>query len=300
MIDQLYKQAIHDVLHDGKEINPRGMQTRELLGYQLRLEDMSRCIITNSVRKLNYAFMVAEWLWIMFGRQDTKFIGAFNKKIMHYSDDGINFYGAYGPRFEYQIGYVYKTLLNDMSSRQAIITTWRPSPIESKDIPCTISLQFLIRDDRLHVIANMRSNDVFFGLPYDTFNFCQLGNLVASMLKVDRGSYILNAGSFHLYKDQESKANQVLLGSEIKIKTDPIDFSGITDYWDTYGDFRDNANDIIDGKLRDIHRIFPEGLQEHISFLNTYKHREHRSHYFWKPVYDNLKDSSKSSLTGHQ
>ena len=56
-----------------------------------------------------------------------------------------------------------------------IINIWRENPRSSKDIPCTLSLQFFLREASdqlwLHTIATMRSNDAWLGVPYDTFNF---------------------------------------------------------------------------------------------------------------------------------
>ena len=83
MIDNDYKNMLLDVLLHGEETNPRGMKTKEMLAYRTQPIDSKYCIISNEQRKLNYAFMVAEWLWIMFGRDDTDFIGTFNKKILN-------------------------------------------------------------------------------------------------------------------------------------------------------------------------------------------------------------------------
>ncbi len=69
-----------------------------------------------------------------------------------------------------------------------------------------MSFKFLIRQDKLHIIANMRSNDLWLGWPYDNFNFSMLGAYVALLLydiykiEVGLGITTINAGSRHLYK----------------------------------------------------------------------------------------------------
>ena len=45
----------------------------------------------------------------------------FMKAIAKFSDDGIMFRGAYGPKVVEQLGYVTQNLLSDPDSRQAVI-----------------------------------------------------------------------------------------------------------------------------------------------------------------------------------
>lgn len=66
-------------------------------------------------------------------------------------------------------------------------------------MPCTTTLQFLLREGRLHIIATMRSNDAYLGLPHDVFCFTMLQEMVARILGVDLGSYRHFVGSMHLY-----------------------------------------------------------------------------------------------------
>ena len=301
MLNEKYLESIKNIMKNGIEAEPRGLKTKELIGFQFTTQ-MKDCIITLKERKLNYAFMVAEWLWIMFGREDVAFIEKFNKRIKYYSDDGYKFYGAYGPRFEEQFMYVYETLSNDPDSRQAVMTFWHRTPEKSKDIPCTISLHFLIRNSRLHVISNLRSNDVWFGMPYDTFNFCQIGNFLVGMLngcyeeKIHRGLYILNANSYHLYEpqfDEAEKLQRSLKGFyPEKIKFDQFDFyNGGFNYQHYKKLFNELAMEIAHGKLTETDLSkFPRGLKEHIDLLNRYARKDnlHKEQSFWKPAYDLL------------
>jgi len=78
-------------------------------------------------------------------------------------------------------------------------------PDGSKDVPCTLSLQLLIRDRRLHMVVNMRSNDVVWGLPHDVFSFTCLQEVLMLELREagvpvdDLGAYHHHAGSLHVY-----------------------------------------------------------------------------------------------------
>ena len=81
---------------------------------------------------------------------------------------------------------------------------------ESKDIPCTCVLQFLVRDDRLHLVVMMRSNDAFIGLPHDLFAFTMLQEVVARSLDVELGTYRHMVGSLHIYKNDLQRASEYL------------------------------------------------------------------------------------------
>jgi thymidylate synthase len=171
-------------------------------------------VLHHPVRDLNYRFMIAEWLWMSLGREDVDSLDRYNSIIKRFSDDGKTFAGAYGPRWIHQRRYVLDCLTNDPDSRQALATLWSPNPRTSKDIPCTIMFQFMIRDKKLHMTAKMRSSDIWLGLPYDFFNFSQLGNEVAGEMGLERGTLTMELTSSHIYEDNLEKGKLLLLSKE--------------------------------------------------------------------------------------
>ena len=135
--------------------------------------------------------------------------------IVKYSDDGNIFYGAYGPQIKPQIDYVINKIIEDINTRQAVATIWIRNPNPSKDIPCTVSVQWLVRDGVLHCINTMRSSDLWLGWPYDIFNFTMLTALIGLKLKengvaVELGNITLQTGSQHLYFTDLSNAKRCL------------------------------------------------------------------------------------------
>lgn len=206
----LYKTTLSRVMSNGQDVAPRGKKTAELRGVTLTLENPRRNILRSPARKLNYQFSVAEWLWMMLGRNDVATIGRYNKQIAQFSDDGVTFAGAYGPKLIEQLPYVIKTLQQDADSRQAVMTLWRERPSGSKDVPCTTLFQFFVRDGRLEMHTYMRSNDAWLGLPYDLFNFTMIQNFVAAQLGCDLGEYRHIVGSLHLYEEHWSKVTAVI------------------------------------------------------------------------------------------
>src|SRR5258708_7099589 len=115
----LYQKLLNQIMRQGARSKPRNLETRELLNVQCVLHDALENIIVNQARDLNYRFMVAEWLWILFGRKDVSTIARYNKNIAQFSDDGVEFYGAYGPRIRSQWNHVVTALTDDADSRQA-------------------------------------------------------------------------------------------------------------------------------------------------------------------------------------
>lgn len=189
---------------------PRGLRCAEMSGLSIYISDLRQNILVHPARHLNYRFMVAEWLWIALGRDDLEPLARYNSVMRNFSDDGQALAGAYGPRLFPQWPWVHQLLEDDPDTRQAVVSIWTPRPTVSKDIPCTIALQFLQRDGRLNCIAAMRSSDAWLGLPYDVFCFSQLTNCLAGELGVEPGWLQLNLGSSHLYEEHWEKAAAVL------------------------------------------------------------------------------------------
>lgn len=205
MIDAEWLRLLKDVIEYGEKISPRGQNTHELIGLQSRI-DMKYPILQVGGRKLGRKFQAAEAAWILDGDNRVASIEPYSKEISKFSDDGKFYFGAYGPKIREQLPYLIKILSSDPDSRQAVLNIWRESPMKSKDIPCTLSVQFLIRNNTLHCINTMRSSDLWLGWPYDVFNFSMLSSYLILIFRdlmdwnLELGSLALTAGSGHLYE----------------------------------------------------------------------------------------------------
>jgi hypothetical protein len=87
-IGEAWDKLIEQILANGKPVVARGKRTRELLGVKLLVRDMAQNILVNPLRGPNYKFMVAEWLWILSGRNDVEFLAKHISKMRDFSDDG--------------------------------------------------------------------------------------------------------------------------------------------------------------------------------------------------------------------
>ena len=199
-----------DILNDGADVTCRGYNIKEILGYRASIP-MSKPIVNLTQRKIGYRFMLAEAAWVLSGDNRVLTLKPYSKMVEKFSDDGLSFFGAYGPPVRDQIEYICRAMKKDLYTRQAVISIWRPKPPESKDIPCTLSLQFMVRDydglNILHCFANLRSSDAWLGVPYDWFTFSMISAYIAIYLKnvleenIFLGNLFFYAASEHLYKD---------------------------------------------------------------------------------------------------
>lgn len=204
---EAWLRLLHEVRWTGRDVAPRGKPTKELPMHTVCV-DMRRPVLLVPERKLSYQFMAAEAYWMLMGDDTVAGIAPWNKNISQFSDDGVRFFGAYGPKILDQLDYVVHKLCEDHDSRQAGLTIWRERPPKTKDVPCTVAMFFSIRASRLEMNVFMRSNDVWLGTPYDVFNFSMVAHLVCCRLNqvnwlpgsdVSPGDLRLTAASSHLY-----------------------------------------------------------------------------------------------------
>ena len=223
-VNQVWLSLLEEIMIRGQECAPRVKAIKELLGYQTKIS-MRSPVVTVAARRLGYRFAAAEAAWILSGDNRVSTIAPYASHISQFSDDGLRFFGAYGVKVVDQLPYVCEALAKDPDTRQAVINIWRESPRPSKDIPCTLSLQWLIRDGSLHCLDTMRSSDAWLGWPYDVINMSLISAYIRLVLKtrygveVGLGDLTLTAGSQHLYADNWPAVQKILAGDDLALPT---------------------------------------------------------------------------------
>lgn len=208
-VNEVWEQA-YDILagmaeNSFKDPSRDGSVVGEICDAVFCVADPTRNIVTSDIRKMPMRYAVGELAWYLSGSNRVRDIARFAKKWEEISDDGEHNNSAYGYRIFSQFGfnqwnYVKKLLTKDPKTRQAVIHIKTPNDSETKDTPCTVYLQFFIRNGKLNLSVHMRSNDIWMGVPYDMFSFCFLQMKMAMELGVEIGEYTHYAGSLHMYE----------------------------------------------------------------------------------------------------
>lgn len=215
-LDDLLFKVYKQILARGTAIKPSKGGARETSGMLLKLSAPRVRLSRSESRGLLFSCL-GELLWILAGSNRLDFIQHYIPSYNEFSDDKKTIYGAYGPRLfgqtpNDQISRVIQLLKDKRDSRQAVLQLFdRADTLEPhKDVPCTCTLQFLVRDSRLHLLTSMRSNDAWLGLPHDVFTFTMIQELIARSVGIELGEYKHSVGSLHLYDKHHDKALRFL------------------------------------------------------------------------------------------
>lgn len=225
-----YRRHLRIVM-TGQEVEARGLKFKEISG-RTYTTSMNDPVVRIPERKMGYKFAAAEPHWILSGSNLLADISSYGK-MAPYSDDGIFMRGAYGPKVVDQIPYICRTLYEDQGTRQAVLTIWRERPEKSKDIPCTIAMQFMIRDGFLDCFTMMRSSDSIMGLPYDATAFSLISAYILSVMHaqygtsntIKLGQLHLFIGSAHVYDRDYDLATQIYKSTDDAQVGEKLDFN---------------------------------------------------------------------------
>jgi len=206
-------QTMQRCLELGTYCEPRGMPIYEITNFNLRIEQPWRFIFDLTDRELNHTIGAIE-LAALIGGYPTDLAAArlLPKSLSLFREEDGQAWGSYGPRVRGQLALVLDEFADDLMTRRAVMTIYdgrEDLGRNVKDIPCTLNLQFFVRDGTLQMRTTMRSNDVWFGLPYDLMMFCGLQRSIAYWLGMRCGPYYHSVGSMHLYEKQVVAARHV-------------------------------------------------------------------------------------------
>ena len=236
-INEAYRKLCQDLLNKGHSVgraaNPKGA-TVELNNYCFTVDELDKYpYISLKSRDLSMTYLLGELTLYLDSRNDLKSYTTFSKFWENVSDDGLTVNSAYGYILQQKHGFnqiekVVELLKTDQNTRRAVLNINVPNEhmIETKDEPCTICLDFIIRDGKLNCTCVMRSNDVNFGLSYDYSYFVLIQRYIAQRVGVELGTYTHFAMSIHFYeKDRElieKIANSGLEERKIKFFPDSL------------------------------------------------------------------------------
>ncbi len=230
-ISSAYLGTLEDVLLNPEyKSAPRGMPIREKVDYMFHIDNPSNEPIVTLDPERNPViadytakevalydsgtnrvedFAKASKFWEKIANADGTINSAYGFLIWHNKSLGN---GTMTPW-----DWAKQSLIQDKDTRQAILRFSLPehSVIGTKDFPCTLFGNFLIRDNKLNLTVAMRSNDLWLGLTYDLPWFCglidrMLGELKETYPDLQKGRYTHIAHSAHIYERDIAKIEKAL------------------------------------------------------------------------------------------
>jgi thymidylate synthase len=212
-LDDLMRESLTDLIAHGRPISPTRGPARELLAVRLELSN-PRVRLSRSLARGKPFSCLGELIWYLAGSDDVEQIEYYVRKYRDEAEADGTVYAAYGTRLfgSGRLETAIETLRTKRDSRQAVVPLLDAEDLRRSDghVPCTSTLQFLLRDGVLDLIVSMRSNDAYLGLPHDVFAFTMLQEIVARSVDAEMGTYIHLAGSFHLYEEHLEHAKAFL------------------------------------------------------------------------------------------
>jgi thymidylate synthase len=198
--------------------------TLELIAATTSIQDPRARVVTSSSRRPRSSFAIANALWVLSCSNELSLIEPFNKKGREFSEDGETLRAALGSRIFHskagdQFASVIQRLKTDPTSRRAVMQIAIPDEfVESwRDTSCVGSLQFIVRDEKVMLLCQMRSQSALMVWPYDAFVITMLHEAVALNLGRALGRSVFTFSSLHVYED-EIEGARALLAEDI----DPI------------------------------------------------------------------------------
>mgnify|MGYP004483304847 FL=1 len=99
-----------------------------------------------------------------------------------------------------QVDYCLYLLKNDPSSRRIMTNLFNHEELKDMNLePCAYSTQWLVKEGKLHLILNQRSQDMLAANGWNTMQYAALLHMFAQVSNLKVGKLIHNIGDCHIY-----------------------------------------------------------------------------------------------------
>ena len=250
LVDFEYSEALRHVLEHGNLKSDRtGVGTCSITGLQMHFNCDPSAFPILTAKKVNFAALWAELLWIMNGETNAQVLRDIGTKIWdewadkeHTSkwgrevDDLGPTYGWQWRRFgqQYdeqcidnshvsfagtdQLASLISNLRDNPFSRRLILSAWHPYQANRVDLPpCLTQIQLVAQGRKneagkelIDLVLTQRSGDMFLGVPFDLSAHALLLNILCTLTGHAAGMLIHNIADAHLYLNHFNQVNEYL------------------------------------------------------------------------------------------
>jgi thymidylate synthase len=219
-IETQYRSLVKELLDAPFKPDRTGTGTYSLFGKTLE-HDMSAGFPLLLSKKVSFKAAKFELLWILQGRTDMEYL---RENGINYWDDDYKRSGrtdgtlgpVYGKQWRNfngvdQLQRIIMGIMTRPESRRLIVNAWNPSELHQMALPpCHYGFQVYINDNKLDLMWQQRSADVFLGLPYDIAMYGLLLELLAKGAGYKPGRLIAQLGDCHLYSNHREQSKELL------------------------------------------------------------------------------------------
>lgn len=226
MLHSTFPQILSDIMSTWEMISPRWLLCKEKISYHFSIDEPLWLACDFEWREFPWKYLAAEMIWYLSWDLSTFNIRKYAALWWRISDSDNQVNSNYWHIVLHkklwtwltQYDTVLESLKLDHETRQALIryNAHEHAYPWNKDFPCTISNQFFIRNWKLDIVVNMRSNDMFFGFQFDVVWFWLLLQSVAKDIWVEPWKIYWHTGSAHIYDKMFEKANAIIAWWNIK------------------------------------------------------------------------------------
>lgn len=99
-----------------------------------------------------------------------------------------------------QVDYVLELLRNNPSSRRIMTNIFNFEDLKDMNLePCAYGTQWLVKEGKLHLILNQRSQDMLTANGWNTMQYAALLHMFAQCAGLEVGTLTHNIGDCHIY-----------------------------------------------------------------------------------------------------
>lgn len=149
-------------------------------------------------------------LGCIYGSQWRNFVSGIKIRDRLRGSDFL--YNVYYQNYEVdQIVNVIEQIKTNPTSRRLLVSAWNAGVIEEMALPpCHYAFQFYVDGDKLSLMYQMRSNDLFLGCPFNIASYALLLHIVAKITGKIPHELIASLGDCHIYKNHVEQVREQL------------------------------------------------------------------------------------------
>lgn len=116
-----------------------------------------------------------------------------------------------------QVDFVLYLLQNDQSSRRIMTNLFNHEELKDMNLePCAFGTQWLVKDGKLHLILNQRSQDMLAANGWNTMQYAALQCMFAQIAGLEVGTLTHNIGDCHIYDRHIPLVKKLLEAEPVK------------------------------------------------------------------------------------